>query len=164
MKKRWYLLLIAAGLLLCAVPLQSPQHLPKPVFALLAAGGSVLVGGSLGSLLCRVIRIRDPVLVQAYKEQHDERNTMICEKAAARAALGELEADLRREYQTTDPELFLRAEARAARVMQGAVLYFGAAYARFLELPMWITWGLVGFCLAWGLLEWGLTLWYRHRM
>ena len=93
-------------------------------------------GGSLGSLLCRVIRIRDPVLVQAYKEQHDERNTMICEKAAA----------------------------RAARVMQGAVLYFGAAYARFLELPMWITWGLVGFCLAWGLLEWGLTLWYRHRM
>ena len=51
MKKRWYLLLIAAGLLLCAVPLQSPQHLPKPVFALLAAGGSVLVGGSLGSLL-----------------------------------------------------------------------------------------------------------------
>ena len=119
-----------------AVPLQFPQHLPKPVFALLAAGGSVLVGGSLGSLLCRVIRIRDPVLVQAYKEQHDERNTMICEKAAA----------------------------RAARVMQGAVLYFGAAYARFLELPMWITWGLVGFCLAWGLLEWGLTLWYRHRM
>lgn len=112
MKKRWYLLLIAAGLLLCAVPLQFPQHLPKPVFALLAAGGSVLVGGSLGSLLCRVIRIRDPVLVQAYKEQHDERNTMICEKAAA----------------------------RAARVMQGAVLYFGAAYARFLELPMWITW------------------------
>ena len=82
MKKRWYLLLIAAGLLLCAVPLQFPQHLPKPVFALLAAGGSVLVGGSLGSLLCRVIRIRDPVLVQAYKEQHDERNTMICEKAA----------------------------------------------------------------------------------
>lgn len=78
MKKRWYLLLIAAGLLLCAVPLQFPQHLPKPVFALLAAGGSVLVGGSLGSLLCRVIRIRDPVLVQAYKEQHDERNTMIC--------------------------------------------------------------------------------------
>ena len=136
MKKRWYLLLIAAGLLLCAVPLQFPQHLPKPVFALLAAGGSVLVGGSLGSLLCRVIRIRDPVLVQAYKEQHDERNTMICEKAAA----------------------------RAARVMQGAVLYFGAVYARFLELPMWITWGLVGFCLAWGLLEWGLTLWYRHRM
>ena len=130
MKKRWYLLLIAAGLLLCAVPLQFPQHLPKPVSALLA------VGGSLGSLLCRVIRIRDPVLVQAYKEQHDERNTMICEKAAA----------------------------RAARVMQGAVLYFGAAYARFLELPMWITWGLVGFCLAWGLLEWGLTLWYRHRM
>ena len=55
-------------------------------------------------------------------------------------------------------------QARAARVMQGAVLYFGAAYARFLELPMWITWGLVGFCLAWGLLEWGLTLWYRHRM
>ena len=42
------------------------------------------------------------------------------------------------------------AAARAARVMQGAVLYFGAAYARFLELPMWITWGLVGFCLAWG--------------
>ena len=30
MKKRWYLLLIAAGLLLCAVPLQFPQHLPKP--------------------------------------------------------------------------------------------------------------------------------------
>ena len=88
MKKRWYLLLIAAGLLLCAVPLQFPQHLPKPVFALLAAGGSVLVGGSLGSLLCRVIRIRDPVLVQAYKEQHDERNTMICEKAAAWAARG----------------------------------------------------------------------------
>ena len=72
MKKRWYLLLIAAGLLLCAVPLQFPQHLPKPVFALLAAGGSVLVGGSLGSLLCRVIRIRDPVLVQAYKEQHQK--------------------------------------------------------------------------------------------
>lgn len=86
MKKRWYLLLIAAGLLLCAVPLQFPQHLPKPVSALLAAGGSVLVGGSLGSLLCQVIRIRDPVLVQAYKGQHDERNTMICEKAAARAA------------------------------------------------------------------------------
>ena len=85
MKKRWYLLLIAAGLLLCAVPLQFPQHLPKPVFALLAAGGSVLVGGSLGSLLCQVIRIRDPVLVQAYKKQHDERNTMICEKAAAPA-------------------------------------------------------------------------------
>ena len=57
-----------------------------------------------------------------------------------------------------------RGAAGPARVMQGAVLYFGAAYARFLELPMWITWGLVGFCLAWGLLEWGLTLWYRHRM
>ena len=105
----------------------------KRLFQGLLAMGIVLL---VLSLLCRVIRIRDPVLVQAYKEQHDERNTMICEKAAA----------------------------RAARVMQGAVLYFGAAYARFLELPMWITWGLVGFCLAWGLLEWGLTLWYRHRM
>lgn len=88
-------------------PDQYPQHLPKPVFALLAAGGSILVGGSLGSLLCQVIQVRDPVLVQAYKEPHDERNTMICEKAAA----------------------------RAARVMQGAVLYFGAAYAAFWICP-----------------------------
>ena len=131
MKKRWYLLLIAAGLLLCAVPLQFPQHLPKPVFALLAAGGSVLVGGSLGSLLCRVIRIRDPVLVQAYKEQHDERNTMICEKAAA----------------------------RAARVMQGAVRDFGAADARGVELALWITGGGVGLwlVLGWWWLWW---LWW----
>ena len=136
MKKRWYLLLIAAGFLLCTVPIQYPQHLPKPVFALLAAGGSILVGGSLGSLLCQVIQVRDPVLVQAYKEQHDERNTMTCEKAAA----------------------------RAARIVQYSILYFGLAYARFLDLPMWITWGLVGFCLAWGLLEWGLTLWYQHKM
>ena len=117
MKKRWYLLLIAAGLLLCAVPLQFPQHLPKPVFALLAAGGSVLVGGSLGSLLCQVIRIRDPVLVQAYKEQHDERNTMICEKAAARAAPGK----------------------------KGAVLDLGAADARSMERPKRINGGGVGF-------------------
>ena len=128
--------MIAARLLLCAVSIRFFQRLPKPVFALVAAGGSVLVGGSLGSLLCRGFQVQDPVLVQAYKEQHDERNTMICEKAAA----------------------------RTARIMQGAILYFGAAYARFLDLPMWITWGLIGFCLAWGLLEWGLTLWYQHKM
>ena len=135
-KKRWYLLMIAAGLLLCAVSIRFFQRLPKPVFALVAAGGSVLVGGSLGSLLCRGFQVQDPVLVQAYKEQHDERNTMINEKAAA----------------------------RAARIVQYSILYFGLAYARFLDLPMWITWGLIGFCLAWGHLEWGLTLWYRHRM
>ena len=35
---------------------------------------------------------------------------VVSDEAAARAALGELEADLRREYRTTDPELFLRAE------------------------------------------------------
>ena len=81
MKKRWYLLLIAAGLLLCAVPLQFPSISPSP--SLLCAGarvGPYWVGGSLGSLLCRVIRIRDPVLVQAYKNSSDERNTMICER------------------------------------------------------------------------------------
>ena len=136
MKKRWYLLLIAAGLLLCAVPLQFPSISPSPSLLCWLRVGPYWWAVPSAPLLCQVIRIRDPVLLQAYKEQHDERNTMICEKAAA----------------------------RAARVMQGAVLYFGAAYARFLELPMWITWGLVGFCLAWGLLEWGLTLWYRHRM
>ena len=136
MKKRWYLLMMAAGLLLCAVSIRFFQQLPRPVFALMAAVGSVLVGGTLGSLLCRGIQIHDPVLVQADKAQHDERNTMICEKAAA----------------------------RAARIMQGTVLYFGMAYARFLDLPAWITWALLALCLAWGLLEWGFTLWYRHRM
>ena len=35
---------------------------------------------------------------------------VVSDEAAARAVLGELEADLRREYRTTDPELFLRAE------------------------------------------------------
>ena len=35
---------------------------------------------------------------------------VVSDEAAARAALGELEADLRREHRTTDPELFLRAE------------------------------------------------------
>lgn len=136
MKKRWYLLLIAAGLLLCAVPLQFPQHLPKPVFALLAAGGSVLVGGSLGSLLCQVIRIRDPVLVQAYKEQHDERNTMICEKAAA------------------GPPGSCRARSCiSARPMPA-----------FWSCPCGSPGGWLGSASPGGLLEWGLTLWYRHRM
>src|SRR5699024_8096759 len=74
-KKRWYLLMMAAGLLLCAVSIRFFQQLPRPVFALMAAGGSVLVGGTLGSLLCRGIQIHDPVLVQADKAQHDERNT-----------------------------------------------------------------------------------------
>ena len=36
---------------------------------------------------------------------------VVSDEAAARAVLGELEADLRREHRTTDPELFLRAEA-----------------------------------------------------
>ena len=36
---------------------------------------------------------------------------VVSDEAAARAALGELEDDLRREHRTTDPELFLRAEA-----------------------------------------------------
>ena len=130
MKKRWYLLMMAVGLLLCAVSIRFFLRLPKPVFALVAAGGSVLVGGSLGSLLCRGFQVQDPVLVQAYKEQHDERNTMINEKAAA----------------------------RAARIVQYSILYFGLAYARFLDLPMWITWGLIGFCLMWALLEYGLTI------
>ena len=35
---------------------------------------------------------------------------VVSDEAAARAALRELEANLRREYRTTDPELFLRAE------------------------------------------------------
>lgn len=52
MKKRWYLLMIAAGLLLCAVSIRFFQRLPKPVFALVAAGGS------LGSLLCRAFRYK----------------------------------------------------------------------------------------------------------
>ena len=42
-KKRWYLLVIAAGLLLCAVSIRFFQRLPKPVFALVAAGGAQLV-------------------------------------------------------------------------------------------------------------------------
>lgn len=36
---------------------------------------------------------------------------VVSDEAAARAALGELEADLGWEYRTTDPELFLRTEA-----------------------------------------------------
>ena len=36
---------------------------------------------------------------------------VVSDEAAARAVLGELEADLRREHRTTDPELFLRTEA-----------------------------------------------------
>ena len=35
---------------------------------------------------------------------------VVSDEAAAWAAIGELEADLRREHRTTDPELFLRAE------------------------------------------------------
>ena len=124
-----YLLMIAAGLPLCAVSIRFFQRLPQARLCpdgggRLRAGG----GGTLGSLLCRGIQIHDPVLVQADKAQHDERNTMICEKAAA----------------------------RAARIMQGTRLYFGMAYARFLDLPAWITWSAL--CLAWGLLEWGFTL------
>ena len=62
MKKQWLLLLAAAGLLFCVASIQYSPHLPKPIFALLAAGGSLLVGGSLGSLLCRGFQVRDPVL------------------------------------------------------------------------------------------------------
>ena len=36
---------------------------------------------------------------------------VVSDEAEARAALGELEADLRREHRTADPELFLRTEA-----------------------------------------------------
>ena len=36
---------------------------------------------------------------------------LVSDEAAARAVLGELEANLRREHRTTDPELFLRTEA-----------------------------------------------------
>ncbi len=70
------------------------------------ANANVLLGRCLRAVSART-ELR---LGEAAGGSESRAQIVVSDEAAARAALRELEANLRREYRTTDPELFLRAE------------------------------------------------------
>ena len=124
-----------AGALLAGAALWAVQAFPAVPVAVWGAIG--LAGGLL--LLCALsellpARDQDPARRERDREDHDERGTMIRDKARARAG---------------DVLLWL--------------LLFGAAYLYFFDVPKWVNLTLLGLACVKLLLDWAFTAWYRRK-
>lgn len=130
---RWYLLAAAAGALLAGAALWAARAFPAAPVAVLGAVG--LAGGLLlFCALAELLPVQDPARRERDREDHDERGTMIRDKARARAG---------------DVLLWL--------------LLFGAAYLYFFDVPKWVNLTLLGLACVKLLLDWAFTAWYRYK-
>ena len=130
---RWYLLAAAAGALLAGAALWAARAFPAAPVAVLGAVG--LAGGLLlFCALAELLPVQDPARRERDREDHDERGTMIRDKARARAG---------------DVLLWL--------------LLFGAAYLYFFDVPKWVSITLLGLACLKKLLDWMFTVWYRRQ-
>ena len=130
---RWYLLAAAAGALPAGAALWAARALPTAPVAVWGAIG--LAGGLL--LFCgltELLPVRDSARRERDREDHDERGTMIRDKARARAG---------------DVLLWL--------------LLFGSIYLYFFDVPKWVSLVLLGLACVKLLLDWAFTAWYRHK-
>ena len=130
---RWYLLAAAAGALLAGAALWAARALPTAPVAVWGAIG--LAGGLL--LFCgltELLPVRDSARRERDREDHDERGTMIRDKARARAG---------------DVLLWL--------------LLFGAAYLYFFDVPKGVNLTLLGLACVKLFLDWAFTAWFRRK-
>lgn len=130
---RWYLLAAAAGALLAGAALWAARAFPAAPVAVLGAVG--LAGGLLlFCALAELLPVQDPARRERDREDHDERGTMIRDKARARAG---------------DVLLWL--------------LLFGAAYLYFFDVPKWVSITLLGLACLKLILDGIFTAWYRRK-
>ena len=130
---RWYLLAAAAGALLAGAALWAARAFPAAPVAVLGAVG--LAGGLLlFCALAELLPVQDPARRERDREDHDERGTMIRDKARARAG---------------DVLLWL--------------LLFGSIYLYFFDVPKWVNLTLLGLASVKLLLDWVFAAWYRRK-
>ncbi len=130
---RWYLLAAAAGALPAGAALWAARAFPAAPVAVLGAVG--LAGGLLlFCALAELLPVQDPARRERDREDHDERGTMIRDKARARAG---------------DVLLWL--------------LLFGAAYLYFFDVPKWVSITLLGLACLKLILDGIFTAWYRRK-
>lgn len=130
---RWYLLAAAAGALLAGAALWAARAFPAAPVAVLGAVG--LAGGLLlFCALAELLPVQDPARRERDREDHDERGTMIRDKARARAG---------------DVLLWL--------------LLFGAAYLYFFDVPKWVSITLLVLACLKLILDGIFTAWYRRK-
>lgn len=130
---RWYLLAAAAGALLAGAALWAARAFPAAPIAVLGFFG--LAGGLLlFCALAELLPVQDPARRERDREDHDERGTMIRDKARARAG---------------DVLLWL--------------LLFGAAYLYFFDVPKWVSITLLGLACLKLILDGIFTAWYRRK-
>lgn len=130
---RWYLLAAAAGALLAGAALWAARAFPAAPVAVLGAVG--LAGGLLlFCALAELLPVQDPARRERDREDHDERGTMIRDKARARAG---------------DVLLWL--------------LLFSAGYLYFFDVPKWVNLTLLGLACVKLILDWAFTAWYRRK-
>lgn len=132
-----YCLVTVLGVALAAVGLLDvrAQFLPMAASDVMAPLGGIAIGLGIAGLWGQSLIQSDPVLRQREKERHDERNTAI-------------------RY---------RAQAWAGNVIT-ILLALGGAVSSYLDVPEWITWGLLGIAVFNLLLTGVFTLWLRRRM
>ena len=130
---RWPVPAAILGALLAGAALWAARVFPAiPVAvweALGLAGGLLLFCG-----LAELLPVRDPARRERDREDHDERGTMIRDKARARAG---------------DVLLWL--------------LLFGAAYLYFFDVPKWVSITLLGLACLKLILDGIFTAWYRRK-
>lgn len=130
---RWPVPAAIVGALLAGAALWAARALPTAPVAVWGAIG--LAGGLL--LFCgltELLPVRDSARRERDREDHDERGTMIRDKARARAG---------------DVLLWL--------------LLFGSIYLYFFDVPKWVSLVLLGLACVKLLLDWAFTAWYRHK-
>ena len=130
---RWPVPAVIAGALLAGAALWAARTLPTDPVAVWGAIG--LAGGLL--LFCglaELLPVRNPAWRELDREDHDERGTMIRDKARARAG---------------DVLLWL--------------LLFGAAYLYFFDVPKWVSITLLVLACLKLILDGIFTAWYRRK-
>ena len=130
---RWPVPAAIVGALLAGAALWAVQAFPAVPVAVWGAIG--LAGGLL--LFCglaELLRVRDSARRERDREDHDERGTMIRDKARARAG---------------DVLLWL--------------LLFGAAYLYFFDVPKGVNLTLLGLACVKLFLDWAFTAWFRRK-
>ena len=130
---RWYLLAAAAGARPAGAARWAARAVPAAPVAVLGAVGRA--GGLLlFCALAELLPVQDPARRERDREDHDERGTMIRDKARARAG---------------DVLLWL--------------LLFGAAYLYFFDVPKWVSITLLGLACLKLILDGIFTAWYRRK-
>ena len=124
-------ILMALASVWCAETFSGPPH---AVWGGIGVIVGVLLGCAAGMLLSRAAWNSDPHFRKLKIEEQDERNTMIRDKA----------------------------RARAGDVLEYS-LFFGAIYLNFFDVPRWAAWILLGAAVVKIILNGVFSAWYRRK-